>query len=135
MTEETTVEDIAPMIVTVDDDPSVRRTIERMLRCEGYRTQSCDSAESGLRTLAGEVPPALLLLDVSMPGESGFDLARRIRDGELGESHRDVPIVFLTAETSESAYEQSFDVGAHRYLSKPFEVDTLLHEISTLLHG
>lgn len=125
----------APFIVTVDDDPSVRRTIERMLRAEGYRTQSCDSANAGLRTLANNEPPALLLLDVSMPGESGFDLARRVRDGQVGELHRDVPIVFLTAETGEQAYEQSFDVGAHRYLSKPFEVDSLLREISDLLHG
>lgn len=127
--------DESPMIVTVDDDPSVRRTIERTLRCEGYRTHACDSAESGLRTLSREPSaPALLLLDVTMPGESGFDLARRIRDGELGEVHRDVPIVFLTAETSEAAYEQSFDVGAHRFLSKPFEVDSLLREIDALLH-
>ena len=124
----------APMIMTVDDDPIVRRTIERTLRSEGYRTRACDSAESGLRALAAEQVPALLLLDVSMPGESGFDLARRIRDGELGDERRDVPIVFLTAETSEAAYEQSFDVGAHRFLSKPFEVDALLEEISTLLH-
>jgi CheY-like chemotaxis protein len=125
----------APFIVTVDDDPSVRRTIERMLRSEGYRTKSCDCADSGLRTLAANEPPSLLLLDVSMPGENGFELARRIRDGQVGEMHRDVPIVFLTAETGEDAYEQSFDVGAHRYLSKPFEADSLLQEISDLLHG
>jgi CheY-like chemotaxis protein len=126
----------APLIVTVDDDPTVRRTIERMLRCEGYRTHACDSAESGLRTLGREEEtPALLLLDVSMPGESGFELARRIRAGQLGEAHREVPIVFLTAETAEDAYEQSFDVGAHRYLAKPFETDALLEEISNLLHG
>jgi DNA-binding response OmpR family regulator len=122
------------MIFAVDDDPSVRRSIERTLRSEGYRTRSCDSAESGMRALAKEQPPALLLLDVSMPGESGFDLARRIRAGELGDAHRDVPIMFLTAETHEGAYEQSFDVGAHRYLCKPYETELLLNAISALLH-
>jgi CheY-like chemotaxis protein len=127
--------EIAPLIITVDDDPQVRRTIERLLQSEGYRTRSCDSAESGFKSLASDrESPALLLLDVSMPGENGFDLARRIRAGEVGDVHRDVPIVFLTAETHADLYEQSFDVGAQRYLNKPFEANALLDEITSLLH-
>ena len=125
----------APAILAVDDDVHMRRLIDRSLRSEGYVTQSCNSAESALAALRSGTAFSLLLLDVQMGGETGLDLARRVRQGEAGEANRTLPIVFVTAESDAGTYEQSFDVGAHHYLTKPFTQEGLLEVVSSVLHG
>lgn len=122
-------------ILAVDDDPQIRRLIDRSLRAEGYATEIATSAENALDVLRKSDRYALLLLDVMMPGETGFDLARRIRNGEAGEVHRDVPILFVTAEDDEQSFENSFEVGAIGYVTKPFEPDALVESVSSMLHG
>lgn len=123
-----------PPILAVDDDPHVRRLIDRSLRAEGYRTEVASSAESALETLKKAQHYALVLLDVMMPGETGFDLARRIRNGEAGEQHRHVPILFVTAEDDEHSFEASFEVGAIGYVTKPFEPDALVSSVGSMIH-
>ncbi|GAC1572937.1 MAG: hypothetical protein NVS3B20_04750 [Polyangiales bacterium] len=121
-------------ILAVDDDPSMRRLVERSLSAEGYTMRMCVSAEAALIALK-EQPYSVAILDVIMTGENGFDLARRIRNGEAGETNREIPIVFVTGETEEAAYERSFDVGAFTYITKPFETDKLVGLVSSMLHG
>lgn len=123
-----------PRILAVEDDAAIRRIIDRSLRSEGYQLDTCASAEAALPAIArGEY--SLLLLDVRMEGETGFDLARRVRDGQAGDHNRALPIVFLTAEADEQSYELSFDVGAQRYLTKPFDSSELVDTVSAVLHG
>ena len=123
-----------PRILAVEDDAAIRRIIDRSLRSEGYQLDTCVSAEAALPAIA-QGDYSLLLLDVRMTGETGFDLARRVRAGQAGEHNRALPIVFLTAEADEMSYEQSFDVGAQRYLTKPFESTELIETVSAVLHG
>lgn len=119
-------------ILAVDDDPHMRRLIGRLLVEEGLETKVASSAESALAALKSE-SFSLLVLDVVMDGETGFDLARRIRAGEAGERHRSLPILFVTAEADEQSYETSFDVGAHGYVTKPFKGDDLLGRVRSLM--
>jgi DNA-binding response OmpR family regulator len=123
-----------PAILAVDDDMHVRRTLDRTLREEGYTTSTAHDVKSGLDALrTGEF--AMAFLDVRMGEETGFDLARRIRAGEAGERNRLLPIVFLTAETDETSYETSFDVGALAYVTKPFHAEAVIAAVETVLHS
>jgi DNA-binding response OmpR family regulator len=122
-----------PTILAVDDDAHIRRLIERSLKSEGYQMRMCVSAETALTALR-ERRYAVAILDVMMTGETGFQLAERIRNGEAGEDNRHVPIVFVTAEDDADSYEKSFDVGAYRYITKPFETDSLVGVVSAMLH-
>lgn len=133
-TTQATAEDTVQTILTVDDDPQIRRLIDRALRAEGYTTRTCISAESALVALREGGRYSLVLLDVMMGGETGFELARRIRNGEAGDDNRALPIVFVTAENDGDSYEQSFDVGAHRYITKPFAADALVEVVQSMLH-
>jgi DNA-binding response OmpR family regulator len=124
----------APAILAVDDDLHVRRTLDRTLREEGYTTRTAHDIQSGLEALrTGEF--AMAILDVRMGEETGFDLAHRIRAGEAGERNKTLPIVFLTAETDETSYETSFDVGAIAYVTKPFQSEQVIAAVETVLHG
>jgi len=129
-----TTEPLPPEILAADDDAHVRRLIERSLRAEGYQMHMCVSAETALDALK-QRRYSVAILDVIMTGETGFDLARRIRAGEAGEDNREVPIVFVTAQSDADAYEQSFDVGAYRYITKPFDTEVLVGLVSSMLHG
>jgi two-component system phosphate regulon response regulator OmpR len=119
-------------ILAVDDDPRINRVLSRLLLEEGFtvRTESnVPAALSAMKTSHF----SLLILDVMMPGETGFDLAKRLRSGELGAHYATIPIVFLTAEKDEAAYETSFDVGAHAYLTKPFAIEDLMSTIHSVM--
>jgi DNA-binding response OmpR family regulator len=121
-------------ILSVDDDASMRRLISRSLHEEGYDIESCASIDEALKALRAERFSAAIL-DVMMVNENGFDLARRIRAGEGGESNRGLPIVFVTAQSDAESYEQSFDVGAYTYITKPFQPEALVEALSAMLHG
>jgi len=122
-----------PVILAVDDDATIRRVIERSLKAEGYEVQLCESGEEALQTLRDKAF-ALLLLDVRMGGMTGFDTAEKLRAGEAGDTNKNVPIVFVTAEADGASYERSFDVGAHRYITKPFDPDALVATVRALMH-
>ena len=124
----------APRILAVDDDPAIRRLIERALRTEGYEVQTVPSAEAAMKVLARGEDFALLLVDVVMGGESGIDLVRRIRNGEVGEARAKVPVIFVTAEDDARTYESSFDLDAMRFVTKPFGADELVGVVSSVLH-
>ncbi len=122
-----------PLILAVDDDPTIRRVVERTLKSEGYELRLCENGEEALSALK-EIAYALVLLDVRMPGFTGFEVAEKLRAGEVGDLNRNVPIVFVTAEADGESYEKSFDVGAHRYITKPFDPDGLLATVKQLMH-
>lgn len=121
-------------ILAVDDDPLVRRLIDRSLRTEGYDTRTCVSAESALMALR-QNSYALVLLDVVMGGLDGYELTRRLRAGEAGALNQQTPVVFVTAELSAAACARAFEVGAHAYLTKPFECEALVDVVTKLLHA
>ena len=112
-----------PVIAIVDDDPSVRRGLQRLIRSAGWNTETFASAQEFLdRPRAGL--PSCLILDLQMPGMSGLDLQKRITDVEL-----EVPIVFLTGHGDIPASVRAMKAGAVEFLTKPVDEQELLHAI------
>jgi DNA-binding NarL/FixJ family response regulator len=116
-------------ILVVDDDPVIRAAIRTILTDAGYPTREADSGAEALRSVRLD-PPALVLLDVNLPGICGYEVCRLMRD-EFGDQF---PIVFVSGARTES-----FDrvagllLGADDYISKPFREDELLARIQSLL--
>jgi two-component system phosphate regulon response regulator OmpR len=121
-----TVADDAPHLLVVDDDRRIRDLLSRFLAGEGYRVSTADNAKDARGKLKG-LSFDLLILDVMMPGESGFDLAKSIR----GDSN--VPILMLTARDAAESRIKGLEMGADDYLSKPFEPRELSLRIANIL--
>lgn len=120
------VQEKAAHILVVDDDDRIRSLLKRYLTENGYRTSVAkDGAEA--RDLMGSVDFDLLILDVMMPGLTGFDLTEKIRAAS------NVPILLLTARGLPEDRIEGLERGADDYLSKPFEPRELLLRINALL--
>ena len=118
--------DDAPHLLIVDDDRRIRDLLSRFLSGEGYRVTTADTAAEARARLNG-LSFDLLVLDVMMPGESGFDLARAIRDSS------NVPILMLTARDAAESRIRGLEMGADDYLAKPFEPRELSLRIANIL--
>jgi two-component system, OmpR family, phosphate regulon response regulator OmpR len=118
--------DDAPHLLLVDDDRRIRDLLSRFLRGEGYRVTTAMSAIDARAKLTG-LHFDLLILDVMMPGETGFDLARSIRQSSS------VPIVMLTARSEPESRIEGLQIGADDYVAKPFEPRELALRIGNIL--
>ena len=118
--------DDAPHLLVVDDDRRIRDLLSRFLASEGYRVSTAETAADARAKLNG-LSFDLLILDVMMPGESGFDFARALR----GTSN--VPILMLTARDAAESRIKGLEIGADDYLAKPFEPRELSLRIANIL--
>ena len=118
--------DDAPHLLVVDDDRRIRDLLSRFLHGEGYRVTTADTAAEARAKLDG-LRFDLLILDVMMPGETGFDLARSIRNTST------VPILMLTARAEKESRITGLELGADDYLAKPFEPRELSLRIANIL--
>ena len=118
--------DDAPHLLLVDDDRRIRDLLSRFLSGEGYRVTTAMSAKDARAKLNG-LNFDLLILDVMMPGETGFDLVRFIR------SSSSVPIVMLTARHEAESRIEGLQIGADDYVAKPFEPRELVLRIGNIL--
>jgi RNA polymerase sigma factor (sigma-70 family) len=112
-----------PIVFVVDDDISVRESLEALIRCEGWESETFASAEEFLsrpRALA----PSCLVLDVSLPELNGLDLQKRI-----AVDRRDMPIIFITGCGDVPMTVKAMKAGAVEFLTKPFDDTTLLNAI------
>ena len=108
-----------PLILVVDDDPQVRRWIQDVLESEGLEVESAAEGRRALE-LAARRPPALVVLDITLPGPSGADVSAGLR-ATLGSQ---LPILVITADGR--AAEKAVQARAFAYLRKPFTMDELL---------
>jgi FixJ family two-component response regulator len=112
-----------PIVFVVDDDVSVRESLELMIRCAGWQPKMFASAHEFL-----EQPRALiascLVLDVSLPGLTGLDLQKRIASDRI-----DMPIIFITGHGDIPMSVEAMKAGAVEFLTKPFSDDVLLSAI------
>ena len=118
--------DDAPHLLVVDDDRRIRALLLRFLLGEGYRVTTAETAREARAKLEG-LKFDLLILDVMMPGENGFDLARAIRTGST------VPILMLTARDEKENRIKGLEIGADDYLAKPFEPRELSLRVANIL--
>lgn len=110
-------------VYLIDDDLSVRRAIERLIRSNGYRVIACASAAEFLAQ--HEIArPACLVVDVRMPGQTGFDL-----QDVLNAAGRDEPIVFITGHGDQSMAARALAAGAVAFLPKPVDERLLFEAI------
>jgi two-component system response regulator MprA len=114
-------------ILVVDDDPKIRTVVRRGLAYEGYRVVEAGSGEEGLEK-AREHLPALVVLDVMLPGIDGLEVTRRLR--AAGD---EVAILMLTARDEVTDRVDGLDSGADDYLVKPFSFEELLARVHALL--
>jgi DNA-binding response OmpR family regulator len=119
------------LIFVVEDDPDVSRLIEHNLRTAGYDVSTFFSGAPVVSS-AAMLQPSLFLLDIMLPGMSGFDLCRQIRQHErLSQT----PIIFLSARTQEPDRVQAFDVGGDGYITKPFSPRELIARVRNALRS
>jgi two-component system, OmpR family, response regulator len=121
--------DAAPVRVLVaDDDADIRDLVEFKLTQAGYAVEAVSDGISAWEAFAAN-PPQLAVLDVMMPGLSGIDVLRKIRDSE----HGAVPVLLLSAKSRDSDVDTGFAVGADDYVIKPFSPRELLHRVNGML--
>jgi FixJ family two-component response regulator len=116
-----------PCIAVVDDESPVRTMLVRLLRLADYRVTAFASGEEFLDSLTARLP-ACAILDVHMPGLSGFDVQSRMRA-----AHIEVPIVFITASDDSALDRSALEAGAICLLRKPFSSDQLIEVVAIAL--
>src|SRR3982075_2464920 len=117
----------APVVFVVDDDPSVRRAIKRLVESVGLRVELFGSAQEFLRSERPDLPNCLVL-DIRLPGMSGLDFQR-----DLAEAGIHIPIIFITAHGDIPMTVRAMKSGAVEFLTKPFRDDDLLDAIHQAL--
>ena len=121
---------LRPKILIVEDDQSVACLLEFILNREGFETAwACDGRAAEL-LFSTEPLPLLILLDVMLPYQDGFQLIRIIRTKH---GWRDVPIIMLTANSQEQDIVRALDCGANDYVVKPFQPNELLARLRRLV--
>lgn len=116
----------AKQILIVDDDKDLSYIIAEMLKEHGYRVLCAESGEKAYEILSENICH-LILLDINLPDETGFELCSELRRVS------DVPIIFASARTSETDRITGFDIGGDDYLPKPYSMRELLSRVNALI--
>jgi len=115
------------MIAVIDDEESYRGAVERLLKSAGFSAQSFDSAEAFLNS-GQQHETRCLIADIRMPGMSGLEL-----QSKLNSDHCPIPTIFITAHGDEKMRLQAMRGGAVKFLTKPFDGETLLEAVRVAL--
>ena len=118
-------------VFVVEDEEDIARLISHNLQAAGFDVQSFVSGASLISEALREMP-SLFLLDVMLPGADGFDLCRQIRQTATLSA---IPIIFLTAKTSESDRIKGLELGGDDYITKPFSPRELVARVRSVLRG
>jgi DNA-binding response OmpR family regulator len=115
-------------VLVADDDPDILKVVTANLQAEGI---AVDAVSNGLQALAraAQTKPDLIILDVSMPGRNGLEVLEALRSRP---DTADIPVVFLTARSSDADVWEGWKAGAAYYLTKPFDTEQLMHFVNHL---
>jgi DNA-binding response OmpR family regulator len=114
-------------VLVVEDDPHILLGLEEVLKGEGFEVAICRKGGDALKAVEASTPD-IILLDVMLPGKSGYDICRELRKRKLT-----VPVLMLTAKSQEIDKVVGLDLGADDYMTKPFGVRELLARIHAIL--
>lgn len=117
-----------PRVLIAEDDADIRDLVTFKLTQAGYVIEAFADGTSAWEAFETN-PPQLAVLDIMMPGLSGLDVLRRIRES----SHATVPVLLLSAKSRDSDVDTGFAVGADDYVIKPFSARELLHRVNGML--
>jgi len=115
-------------ILCVDDDAGMRSALSRLLKPLGHRMLLAGSGEEAIR-MVREHRPDLILLDVMMPGMSGYEVLRRLREANTPET----PVIMLTVKGSGDAVMKGYQEGCVYYIIKPFQNESVTNAVQYLI--
>ncbi len=118
-------------ILIADDEPNIVISLEYLMKREGYEVIVARDGTQALATILRE-RPSLVLLDVMMPGKTGFDVCQELR---ALPDFKDLPIVMLTAKGRDTDIAKGLAMGATAYLAKPFSTKEIAAKVRELLGG
>ncbi|KAA0014533.1 response regulator [Billgrantia pellis] len=116
-------------VLVVDDEPNIVLSLEFLMQQAGFDVETAEDGESALAQIE-VAPPDLILLDISLPGISGFDVLDQLRQHPR---YTRLPIVMLTAHGREVEREKGLALGADDYVTKPFSTQALVEKVKILL--
>lgn len=117
-------------IAVVEDEPDIAELITLQLTRSGYKTKAFSDGAKLLRSLQGPTLPDLILLDVMLPGQDGFDICKHLKSQKTT-AH--IPLIMLTAKTDEIDKVLGLELGADDYVTKPFSVKELIARVRAVL--
>ena len=116
-------------LLVIEDDETMRRALARIFESDGHTVKTAADGTQ-LSTVLDDNPIDLIILDIGLPWINGFELAKLLKE------HKDlkqIPLVFISAKTSETDIKRGFEVGADDYIKKPFDIDIMKKSVDTLL--
>jgi FixJ family two-component response regulator len=116
------------MVAIVEDDPAMRKSLERLLRANGYTTTALSSAEDFLQSGVGDHAVALIL-DIHLGGMSGIELRRRLLS-----AGSQLPVIFITAYEDQAIRAEAHATGCVDFLTKPFEPSRLMDALERCMN-
>lgn len=117
------------LVAVVDDDSEVRVALMRLLSSAGFETETFASGAEFVQSIGGhQHPPGCVVLDLHMPGVSGFDVQQ-----QLSEQYPEVPVVIITGHDTAEARRRALSLGARAYFPKPVDDEALLMAIGAAL--
>ena len=115
-------------VLVADDDPDILKVVAANLEAEGITVEAVSNGwEAQVRAL--QTKPDLIILDISMPGRNGLEVLTALRGRK---ETADIPVVFLTARSSDADIWEGWKAGAAYYLTKPFDTAQLLHFVNSM---
>ena len=120
-----------PRVLIIEDNPVNLELVLEILEPEGYEFQTAETAEQGLRLVALG-PPALILMDLHLPGMTGYEATRALKADPATAT---IPVVALTAQAMRGDEEQAREAGCDAYLTKPLDTQAFRETLRRLLGG
>lgn len=117
-------------ILIIEDDETIRAALKRVFESDGYRVLAAVDGTQ-LSSVLDDAPVDLIVLDVGLPWINGFELAEMMK---ANQDLQDIPLVFLSARTSDADVKRGFEVGASDYIKKPFDIEKVKRTVNTLIH-
>ncbi|MDR9467767.1 response regulator [Marinospirillum sp.] len=116
-------------VLVVDDEPNIVLSLEFLMQQAGFEVKTAEEGETALELVAS-FQPDLLLLDISLPGISGFEVLETLREQD---EFKRLPIIMLTAHGREVEKEKGLALGADDYITKPFSTRQLVDKVTALI--
>ena len=117
------------LVYCVEDDESIRELVSYALRGQGYKVEGFGESAAFYDALKKNIPD-MVLMDIMIPGEDGLTILRKLRNSS---SYQNIPVIMMTAKTSEFDVVKGLDYGADDYVTKPFGIMELLSRIRSVL--
>ncbi|MCE5285929.1 MAG: response regulator [Pelosinus sp.] len=111
-------------ILVIDDQPGIRRLLTEVLQDEGYEVATAENGYDGLQA-AKEISPAVILMDMKMPGMDGIETLRELK--QIGQQDK---VIMMTAYGELETVNQARELGAYDYITKPFDIIALCQMVS-----